>query len=473
MVAGEHVRAAVVGGGVAGLVCALRLTESGHQVDVYERWPGLGGQAATLDVGGGTRLERYYHYLFTSDAHMIGLFEELGLVAELDPHPSNSAVFIAGRMWPFNGAADLLRFRPISITTRLRMGLALLRLQAFAGRMRRYEGVTAHRWITRHMGSEAWESVWGPLMRGKFGERAEQISMVWIWDKVGRRRNLRRREAAQEVFLYPRRSFEPLFQELAARIRAGGGRVLIDRPAAALGLRDGSFTLTPGARGSFRRGLAPSEFEPCAPETYDAVACCVPNHVFAELLDAELAAAVGSDYLTRLRQIEYFTALDLLLELDRNLTDRFWVNIADRRIPFVGVIEHTNFVGTEAYGGRHFVHLTNYLPADDELIELDPDALLEHYLPALRLLNPGFQRSWVRERWRFAEPAGQPIVTVGYRELIPPMQTPVPRLVLVNTTQIHPEDRGTNYAVRDGEQAARALAASAAAPRAATARAGT
>ena len=41
-------RVAVLGAGVAGLVCAYRLTQAGHACDVYERWPGLGGQAATL-----------------------------------------------------------------------------------------------------------------------------------------------------------------------------------------------------------------------------------------------------------------------------------------------------------------------------------------------------------------------------------------------------------------------------------------
>ena len=38
-------------------------------------------------------------------------------------------------------------------------------------------------WITRHMGQQAWDVVWGPLMRGKFGERAPDISMAWIWDR--------------------------------------------------------------------------------------------------------------------------------------------------------------------------------------------------------------------------------------------------------------------------------------------------
>src|SRR4029079_15621590 len=54
-------RIAVLGAGVAGLTAARRLALGGHAVDVYERWPGLGGQAATLDVGGGHRPPRHLH----------------------------------------------------------------------------------------------------------------------------------------------------------------------------------------------------------------------------------------------------------------------------------------------------------------------------------------------------------------------------------------------------------------------------
>ena len=71
-------RIAVLGAGVAGLVAALRLTEAGHTVDVYERWPGLGGQAATLDVGQGHLLERYYHHLFSTDRHIAGALRRAG-----------------------------------------------------------------------------------------------------------------------------------------------------------------------------------------------------------------------------------------------------------------------------------------------------------------------------------------------------------------------------------------------------------
>jgi hypothetical protein len=76
-------------------------------------------------------------------------------------------------------------------------------------------------------------------------------------------------------------------------------------------------------------------------------------------------------------------------------------------------------------------------------------------------VNPDFSPSWVADRWLHREAAAQPIVTVGYHGGIPTLDTGVPGLVLANTTQIYPEDRGTNYAVRLGEDAARALLAQA------------
>jgi protoporphyrinogen oxidase len=448
----------VIGAGTAGLTCAYRLAKAGARVDVYERWPGLGGQAATLDVGEGLRLERYYHYLFTSDRMILELFRELGLGGLLERHELRTAIALDGRVWPFNGASDLLRFRPLPPATRLRMAAALARIQFGRGGVTRYEHVTARTWIERTMGQAAWEKVWGPMMRGKFGERADEISMAWIADKLLKRRSIREGEARQEAFIYPRGGWEALFQGLAERIRARGGRVMIDRPAARVLRADGSLAVLPGRAGSFRAGLDPRRFAPDGPpESYAAVICCVPNDVFTKLLDGSVSGEVGADYLAQLESIEYFAAFNLLLELERPLTEAFWVNVADRRCPFVGLIEHTNLVGLEATGGRAFSHVINYLPAAHELLALEPDALLDRYEEGLRIIAPEYRRSWVRRRWLFREPSAQPIVGVGYRERIPSRKTPASGLFLVNTTQIFPEDRGTNYAVRDGAAVAREI----------------
>ena len=429
----------MIGAGVAGLVAAHRLTQAGHAVDVYERWPGLGGQAATLDVGGGHRLERYYHHLFTTDRHIAALYEELGL--EIEWRPSSVAMFAHGRQWPFTTPLDLLRFGPLPPLSRVRMGAAVVALQRLANDRAPYERVTARSWIEKWMGRAAYREVWGPMLRGKFGDRADEIAMVWLWSKL----RLRRGEDAREEKLgYPAGSWEPLFEALRQGIEAGGGRVLIDRPAVRIAP---GLEVTYGAPGSFRAGHDPRRFEPAGAERYDRVLATVPNDVFARLTGLPAAP------------IEYFAALCLLLELDRSFSPYYWTNVADRELPFVGLVEHTNFVEPERYGSRRFLYVANYLEHGHELLSLDADALLDRYTPGLRAINPAFDRSWIKASWLHREPAAQPIVTVGYHERIPPLQTAVPGLVLANTTQVYPEDRGTNYAVRLGEEAARAVLA--------------
>ena len=453
----------MIGAGVAGLVAAHRLGQAGHACDVYERWPGLGGQAATLDVGQGHLLERYYHHLFTSDRHIAALYEELGMPDELEWRPSSVAFFADGRQWPFVTPQDLLRFRPLSPLARVRMGAAVVGLQRFGRDRAPYERITAREWIQSRMGRQPWEKVWGPLLRGKFGERADDIAMVWLWSKFTLRRSIKGDEARQEKLGYPRRSWEELFAALQRSIEGTGGRVLIDRPAARLARDGAGLLVTPGAPGSFRRGHAPAAFEPAGePERYDAVLATVPNDVFEGLLDDDLRREVGEEYLGRARSIEYFAALCLLLELDRPFSPYYWTNIADPELPFVGLIEHTNFIEPERYGGRRFLYVANYLPHGHELLSLDADALLARYEDGLRKVNPGYSRGWVRELWLHREPAAQPIVTVGYHERIPALRTPAAGLVLANTTQVYPEDRGTNYAVRLGDDAARELVAHAA-----------
>jgi protoporphyrinogen oxidase len=452
-------RVAVLGAGVAGLVAAYRLTQEGHVCDVYERWPGLGGQAATLDVGGGDLLERYYHHLFTSDRHIIALYDELGMGDELEWRQSSMAFFVDGRQWAFNGALDLLRFRPLPPFARVRMGLAVLALQKRAHEAGPFESITAREWIESRMGRAPWRKIWGPLLRGKFGERAEDISMAWLWSKLTLRRQLEGDEARQEQLGYPKHSWERLFDALRDAIVAGGGRVLVDRPAAALARAPSGegFLVRAGASGSFRRGHDPRAFPQRGEERYDAVVATVPNDVFLGLLDDDLAGAIGPEYLDRLRTTEYHTALCLLLELDRRFSPFYWTNIADTTIPFVGLIEHTNFIDPARYQGRRFLYVANYLTASDPLLALSEDELLDAYLPGLQAVQPDFSADWIVRRWLHREPAAQPIVTVGYHKRIPPFQTGVANLVLANTTQIYPEDRGTNYSVRLGGDAARAL----------------
>ena len=367
---------------------------------------------------------------------------------ELEWRTSRVAYFTQGKSWPFVTPMDLLRFKPMPLLARVRLGAAVLAIQRGPGNPAPFERVTARKWIERYMGKAAYRTLWGPLLRGKFGERADDVAMVWLQNKFRLRRG---DDAAEEKLGYPKRSWEPLFHALQERIEAGGGRVLIDRPVQSL---SPDFVLTAGAPARSGAGTTRATSRRWSPS---ATRRCWPRCRPTSSSRCSSRASCPEAYLAKLRGIEYFTALCLLIELDREFSPFYWTNIGDDALPFVGLIEHTNLIPRERYDGRRFLYVANYLPRGHELLSLDAEGVLEAYTDGLQAVNPGFDRSWVKNLWLHREPAAQPIVTVGYREKIPPMKTPRRGLVLANTTQIFPEDRGTNYAVREGDEAARAL----------------
>ena len=72
-------------------------------------------------------------------------------------------------------------------------------------------------------------------------------------------------------------------------------------------------------------------------------------------------------------------------------------------------------------------------------------------------VNPRFDRSWVKAAHAFAAPYAQPIVSVGYRESLPPHRTPLPGVWLANMGHVYPHDRGQNYSAILGEEVANSI----------------
>ena len=433
----------VIGGGAAGLAAAHQLMKAGHQAHVYERAPFLGGQASTFDVGGG-RLEKGYHHLFMSDTHMVDLIHELGLGHKLAWIESKVGFFHGGRIWKFTSPTDLLKFKPLSVLDRLRLGLVTLYLQKTKDGLK-YEGVTAAEWLRKRVGQKAYQVIWEPMLRGKFGEHYEEISMAWLWGKIYLRVASRGKPWEKEKLGYPMGTFGEVFDTLGERIVQMGGEVHISAGVRRVVMGDGRAAglevELPGGDGGGEAQVRP----------YDAVIATTPSYVFTRLVPP-----LPESYAARLNPT-YLAAVLLVLVLDRPLSNMYWLNVADRSIPFMGVIEQTNFVDPSLYGGNHVVYLTNYPSRQNPIYQMSGAELLEDFLPHLRKINPDFQPSWVREYHHHRVDAAQPIIGVNYSQRIPEMRTPIKGLYLANTTQIYPEDRGTNYSVRLGKEVAETL----------------
>ena len=431
-------RVGIIGGGAAGLAAAYELTKAGHYAQVFERAPFLGGQASTFPVGGG-QLERGYHHLFVSDTDITQLIHELGLGDKLAWLESKVGLYHGGKIWSFGTPMDLLRFTPLSLPQRIRVGFWTFVLQKTKN-WRKFEHITAQEWLIRHMGRRAYQVLWEPLLRGKFGEHFDQIGMTWIWGKVYLRVASRGKGLQKERLGYPMGSFGEVFDVLGERVASQGGDVHISSGVNRVVVEEGTAT-------GLEVTLPGKETEII---DYDAVIATTPSYVFTRLVPP-----LPSEYREKLEGVNYLSAVLMILVLDRPLSDKYWISIADTGLPFVALIEHTNMIDKELYGGNHILYIANYPNRESPLYQKTAEELLEDFLPYLKSINPDFQRSWILEYHHHKVDGAQPIIGVNYSERIPDHRTPFKNLYLANTTQIYPEDRGTNYSVRMGRRVAR------------------
>jgi protoporphyrinogen oxidase len=412
---------AILGAGALGLTVALRLAQRGHAVTVIEREQLPGGLAAGFEIEPGMWLEKFYHHLFRSDHRAIAMIEELGLGDRLEWKAPVTATLRDGRLHQLDSPASLLRFSPLPVADRLRMGAALAALKAMPN-PRLLEGGTAADWTRRWMGRNAYDVVWEPLLRGKFGDAAAEIAMPWFWARV--------HDRTQQLG-YLRGGFQQLYERLAESVRQAGGETRFGTAVTSV-RKDGDRLVVETESGA---------------ETFDTVISTL-----ATRLTARLVPELPQEWRDRHEWGRAYGAHCTILALDRPLTSAYWLNMNDPGYPFMALVEHTNYRPPEEYGGRHLIYLGNYRPMDDPLMTASRDAVLDEFLPHLERLNRAFDRSWLTDAWIFAAPFAQPIVTVDYRDHIPPFATPIPNLWVASMFQVYPHDRGQNYSIALAER---------------------
>ncbi|TVQ78650.1 MAG: NAD(P)/FAD-dependent oxidoreductase [Bradymonadales bacterium] len=427
----------IVGGGFTGLSAAYDLSRKGFSVVVLEADSGVGGLASAFQVKG-ERLDKFYHHWFTNDEAVMKLVTELDLLDQVEIHPTRTGVYYANNFFRLSTPMDLLNFRPLSFFNRIRLGLLAVRARRIKN-WQPLEALSAEEWLRDLGGESVYRVVWEPLLKGKFGAAASQISAVWFWNKL-KLRGGSRGKGGEERLAYLKGGFVRLAECLQDRILSAGGEVKTDHSVQSI------------------RPQVGEEAWSVKTNHGDFIASNVICTTALPLISKMISEWATAEYQRSLNRIQYLANLCLVLELDRSLSNTYWLNVNDPNFPFVGVIEHTNFEKASTYGGRHIVYLSKYLPHTDELYQMSKDEILEFTLPHLQRMFPEFSRDWIQDFHLWKARWAQPIVEKRYSSLIPSTQGPLKGFYVCSMAQIYPEDRGTNYAIREGRALAKQLA---------------
>ena len=433
MVAISKPHVVIIGAGFCGLAAAYELGKHGIRVTALERDSDIGGLAGSFKVNG-VRLEKFYHHWFTNDVHVMALIKDLGKMDQVLLRPTRTGMYYANNFFKLSTPLDLLRFSPLPFFDRIRLGLLALRARKVKD-WQALEKRTAADWLREMGGERVYTIVWEPLLRGKFGDLAEEVSAVWIWNKL-KLRGGSRGKGGEEQLAYYRGGFAALADNLAEAIRAQGGKIITNSPVRQLQVDSGRVTGVV---------IAGEEAVPA-----DAVIATPALPIIADLFEPH----VPKEYVNQLRRIRYLANVCIVLELDRSLSDTYWLNINDPGFPFVGVIEHTNFEPPATYGDRHIVYLSKYLSEADPLYKMTDGEIVDFSLHYLAKMFPDLKRDWILDAHVWRANYSQPIVERQYSRLIPRKKTPFGRFYLATMAQIYPEDRGTNYAVAQGQDVA-------------------
>ncbi len=420
---------AIIGGGLAGLSAAYDLVNSGFKVALFEQDKAFGGLASTFTAGD-VEIERFYHFICKSDSHLIRLIEELGIESKLHWHRTHTGFFYNGRLYPFGRPLDLLRFAPVPFTQRIRFGIHVL-WSRYRSKWRELDHIEAVPWLIRNIGKQAYDVIWHPLLKVKFGKRYREISAAWVWHRIWRVANSREKLLGPEAFGYLEHGSKMLTDALVDYLKAHPNAELYPHTRVIKIVR--SEKRVEGV-------LVDQELIP-----FDAVLSTVPLPVLSNLVGDS-----DEPYFRKIGQIEYIGVVCAVFVLDRRFSRNFWLNTYDPRISFNGIIELTNLNRTIGGDDFHVVYVPFYISTDSERYLRNDEDLFDEYIKMLHVINPEFDGKWIKEGRIFRAKYAQAICHTDFASQIPGTRSPIRGLYVTDSTQFYPEDRSLSAAVKQG-----------------------
>ena len=418
----------IIGAGITGLTTGYKLSKLGHEVEIFESASFSGGQASTINFEN-FEIEKAYHHLFVTDKAILELYKELDLEDELEWYKSKVATFAEKKIWSTTSPIDLLKLPIIPLKDRINLALISLRLKLIKN-WKKLESISAYQWLSKHVSDRTFEIIFEPLLRGKFGRYYKDICMPWFWAKIQTRVSSRNKKF-DEILCYPKNSFSLLIKKLENEIQNQGGSIKHNHLITSINTQDNKVSSVNYISDNKSKHI----------ENFDAVVSTAPYSILSRLITLDKSIT------EKMNKVQYMSAVVMILILKNPISNYYWLSIADKEFPFLGIIEHTNLLPKEKYNNNNIVYITNYVEEDNELLNMNYEEVIEKYTPFIKSINNTFSKDEIID-YKFNKiNYAQPIIPINYSSYRIPIKLPVFGLYSANTAQIYPEDRGTNYSV--------------------------
>ena len=407
----------VVGGGIAGLATAYRLQQHGHDVQVFEASDRVGGLAAVYETKGDS-IEKFYHHLSASEETIIDLVEELGLGDQLTWPIGKNAYYWDGTVYPLDKPWEILAYPHMSVYDKFRLAMLTQEIDVRGGvpkfdtyeNLADFEDVPIKDFLLEHTSRGVYEGFFEPLLDARFGSRKEDVSAAWLLGRIKFRgeRDLLRGE--------PLGYLEGGFGQLLDALVEAVGRENITTNA-----RVEAITIEDGALRSM--SVAVEEANPDAAGAEQAEAADGGASVETHEVDGTVVAAMPNvlEALCGYEcDIDFQGAVCALVTMEDDLTDTYWLNVA-HDAPFGALIEHTNYIPPENYGGDNLLYVASYIQDyEEDLWQMDEDEIEELWLGHVEEMFPDWDRSQVKQFRLAKNPRAAPIYERGYLDTVIP-----------------------------------------------------